>query len=277
MAWHVPGDTLVRYATAPEAIDDITASSVEQHLLACAACRASVAGAADRVALEASWQSIAVEIDQPRSPLGERVLGRIGVPAGLARLVGATPGLRFATLVAVVLLGAVAVLTARDTGSDAPFLVLAPLVPLGAVSVAFLPFADPAGEAGVATPLHGPGLALRRTLVVLVPTVVVLTLLGFAVPGLAGWSVVWILPGLGLVAFAFALSTYVRIPTAIAVTAAAWFAVLAGCRAGGPRVVAADLPVFQPAGQLAFLAVVVIALSVVVARRDRFATMEVTW
>jgi hypothetical protein len=277
MSWHVPGDTLTRYAAHPEGLDDVTASSVEQHLIACADCRAAVATSADPVVVDASWAAIAAAIDQPAPTVAERALARLGVPADMSRLVAATPGLRAAWVAAVALLGVAAVLVARDTGSDTAFLVLAPLVPLAGVALAFVPIADPGGEAGVATPLHGPGLALRRTVAVLVPTVAILTLAGLLLPGLAGWSVVWILPGLALAATSLALSTYLRVTVAVATTAVVWVAALSSSRLASRRVPLADLFVFEPAGQVACLLALAGASLVVAARRDRFATMEVTW
>lgn len=274
--WHVPDEVLARYAARPESLDDVTASSVEQHLLSCAACRTGVDGATV-LDVGVSWAAIATTIDQPAPSLAERALSRLGVPADLARLVAATPGLRLAWLAAVALLGAAAIAVARDGGSDAAFLLLAPLVPLAGVALAFVPIADPGGEAGVATPLHGPGLALRRTIAVLVPTVAILTVAGLLVPGLAGWSVVWILPGLALSTTSLAVSTYVRVPVAVGVSVGIWFGVVSASRLMAPGVRVVELDLFQPAGQLACLVAIAGAGAVVVARRDRFATLEVTW
>jgi hypothetical protein len=277
VSWHVSPDVLDRYARRPELLDDITASSVEQHLIACADCRAAVAGMADPAALGASWAAVVDEIDQPRSWAAEGVLTRLGVPADLSRLVAATPGLRIAWLAAVLVVAAAAVLAARQHGDDGPFLVIAPLVPLAAVAVAYLPVAEPAGEAGVAAPLHGAGLALRRTLAVLVPTIVVLALVGLALPVVGSWSFAWVLPGLGLAAASVALATFVRVPVAVGATAVLWLMVLMGSRARGVRGPIAEAAVFELPGQLVSVAVVLLAAAVIVGRRDRFETVEVTW
>ena len=277
MSWHVPSDTLTRFATQPEALDDVTASSIEQHLMACGDCRSIVAAASDSLAVEASWSAIADVIDAPSSWPAERALTRLGVPEDLSRVVGATPGLRLAWLAAVVLVGVAAVAAARESGTETAFLVAAPLVPLVAVTLAFLPVADPGGEAAVATALHGPGLALRRTLAVLLPTVVLLAVAGLAVPGMAGWGVAWVLPGLGLASASLAVSTFVRVPVAVCATAVAWFAAVAASGRGALRHAAADVALFQPAGQLGFVALIAVAVLTLVARRGRFATMEVSW
>jgi hypothetical protein len=278
MNWHVPGDTLSRYAVRPEAIDDVTASSIEQHLITCEACRTTVADAADVSSLEASWASVVDVIDQPRPWLAERVLTHVGLPSELARVVGATSGLRLAWLGLVVVLGGAAVAAARAAGSDTPFLVFAPIVPLVAVALGFLPVAEPAGEAAVATPVHGVDLVVRRTLAVLVPTIALLSIVGLAVPDLAGLGFAWVLPGLGLAAAALALSTFVRVPLAVGGLAGVWFLLLMiGERVDGVREPLGDTPIFGAAGQLVSLAVLAGAIVVLVARRDRFATMEVSW
>jgi hypothetical protein len=277
VSWHVTEDVLVRYARQPELVDDVTASSVEQHLVACADCRAAVAAAADAGALELSWAAIVDEIDQPRSWAAEGVLTRVGVPASLSRLVAATPGLQLAWLAAVLVVAAAAVLLARRAGADGPFLVVAPLVPLGAVALAFLPLAEPAGEAGVATPMHGAGLALRRAIAVLAPTMVLLGAAGLALPELAAGSFRWVLPGLGLAVGSLALATFVRVPVAIAAMAGLWLAVLGASRVGPVRRPIVDAAVFQAPGQLASVTVVLVAAAVIAGRRDRFDTVEVSW
>lgn len=277
MSWHVTEDVLVRYARRPEAVDDVTASSIEQHLIACADCRTAVAAAAHTDALEVSWAAIVDEIDQPRSWAAEGVLTRLGMPASLSRLVAATPGLRLAWLAAVLVVAAAAVLLARRTGADAPFLVVAPLVPLGAVALAFLPLAEPAGEAGIAAPLHGAGLALRRAVAVLAPTMVLLLIAGLALPDLAEGSFSWVLPGLGLAVASLALATFVRVPVAIGAMAVTWLVVLTASRAGAVRRPIVEAAVFQASGQLVSVAVVLVAAAVIASRRDRFSTVEVSW
>jgi hypothetical protein len=151
------------------------------------------------------------------------------------------------------------------------------LVPLAAVAVAYLPVAEPAGEAGVATPLHGVGLAVRRTLAVLVPTIMVLAIAGLALPDVASWSFAWVLPGLGLAAASLALATFVRVPVAVGGMAVVWLMVLTGSRVRRIRGPIVEAAVFEAPGQLVSLAVVLVAAAVIVGRRDRFETVEVTW
>ena len=69
---------------------------------------------------------------------------------------------------------AAAVAASRSVDDSRPFLALAPLVPLAGVAVSFGPAPDPAGEAGLATPMHGAGLVLRRPIAVLATSLIVL-------------------------------------------------------------------------------------------------------
>jgi hypothetical protein len=276
--WHAPPDTLARFARTPESLDAATASSLEQHLVACADCRAVVAGAAEPLALGESWAGIADEIDRPRTTVVERLLERLGMPGDTARIVGATPGLRLAWLATTILLAAAAIAAARDTGSDSAFLVLAPLVPLGSVLLAFLPAEDPAGEAAIATPMHGATLVMRRTVAVLVPTFLILAIAGLALPDLTAGAALWILPGLALALGTLVLATYVRAPVGAATLAIGWLALLASVSVlDGRRVPLIDTPVFGLVGQAVAFALILVFAAGLYARRDHFSTMEVTW
>lgn len=276
--WHAPSAVLVQFARSPESLDEVTASSLEEHLIRCADCRAVVADAADVRALRTSWAEVVDDIDHPRHTFAARTLVRLGMPDDLARVVGATPGLRLAWLATTVALAAAAIATARDTGSDAPFLLLAPLVPLGAVALAFLPIEEPGGEAAAATPLFGAALVIRRSLAVLVPTFAILAIAGLAQPDRADGGAVWILPGLALTLGSLALATYVRVASATIALAMGW-AILVTSVSGldGRRVPIAETQVFSPLGQVVALAVIFTAAGTLYLRRDRFSTMEVTW
>lgn len=272
--WHAPADLLARFAADPTRLDDVTASSVESHLVACPTCRARLAAAA-RIDVDASWAAVADRIDRPRPSLTERFLERLGAGGGMARLVGATPALRLTGLAAVAGLAGAATLLSRTVGAEGPFLVLAPLVPLAAVAATFAAAADPAGEAGVATPLHGVGLALRRSALVLATTFVVLAVAALAVPGLSLTSAAWALPALALALGSLALATWWRVEVCVSGLALAWVSVLASARfLAGRRLALADSLVFEAGGQAACLLLVLLAAAVLAARSDRFATLE---
>lgn len=276
--WHAPSDALVQFARSPETIDEVTASSIEQHLVACGDCRTLVASATDSLALRSSWAEVADAIDAPRHTFIERFLVRLGMPSDLARIVGATPGLRLAWLATVALLAAAAIATSRDAGSDTAFLILAPLVPLGTVALTFLPAEEPGGEAATATPSAGAGLVLRRSVAVLAPTFAILALAGLGQPDLTAGGSLWVLPGLALSVGSLALATYVRVTSATATLAVGWVAVVGlASLQNDHQVPIAETVVFDAVGQLTAAALVLVAIGALHLRRDRFSTMEVTW
>lgn len=272
--WHAPANLLARFAAEPGLIDDVTAASLETHLVACSACRAHLAAAAPLDAA-ASWEAVADRIDRPRASLAERLLERLGVGGGLARLVSATPALRLAGLAVIAGLAAAAVALAREADAGGPFLVLAPLVPLAVVAATFAPAADPAGEAGVATPLHGAGLALRRASVVLGMTFVLLGLASVGVPGLGLESAAWVLPALALALGSLALGTWWRVEHCVAGLASSWLATIASLRlVEGRQFALGESAVFTTSGQVTALAVALLATAILTTRSDRFATLE---
>jgi hypothetical protein len=274
LAWHAPPGLLARFAADPAALDDVTASSIESHLVTCPACRAQLA-AASPLNLSASWDAVADRVDRPRRSLSERFLERLGAGSGLARLLVATPALRLAGFALIAGLAAAAALLARGVDADGPFLVLAPLVPLAAVAATFAPAADPAGETGVATPLHGASLALRRAAFVLGTTFLLLGLAAAAVPGLGLESAAWVLPALALALGSLALGTWWRVEHCVAGLALAWMATIASVRAvEGRHFALRNTALFSPSGQAVALAVAVLAATVLAARSDRFATPE---
>ena len=250
--WHAPEAVLNRYAARPETLDELTALSLEAHLLSCAQCRAGVAAAADPSFVAASWDEVADEIDRSRWTLAERVLG-LFVPDHLARVVAATPALRLSWLCAVVTIVAAAVLLAREVGTSTPFLALAPLIPLAGVGLSFAAVADPAGEVALSTPLFGTGLLLRRAATVLAMAIVVLSLGTLALPEYELRHVGWLLPALALTFGALALATWFAPMTATAVAGASWVLVVEAAAFGFTSGASfADSGLFSAVGQLVF-------------------------
>ncbi|MGA9276704.1 MAG: hypothetical protein WBV89_07105, partial [Ilumatobacter sp.] len=99
--WHATAGLIERYAADPSAVDDARASSLEAHLVGCAACRKTLDTAVGPyVALE-SWSGLVDVIDRPSARSLEWVLRLMRVPEGWSRLLGATHGLTFAWLAAV--------------------------------------------------------------------------------------------------------------------------------------------------------------------------------
>jgi hypothetical protein len=274
MNWHGAPQLLARYATEPESLDDVSASSLEAHLLECEQCRQRVSDAVDPATTAASWGAIVDVVDRPRPSIAERFLAWF-LPDDMARVVAATPALRLSWLVAVVAVIAAAVAASRSVDDLTPFLVFAPLVPLAGVAVSFGPAPDPAGEAALATPMHGAGLVLRRTVVVLATSLVVLLAGTAALPGLEWRAAGWILPAIGLSLVALALSTWCA-PLIATVTAAVGWEVAVmttGFVDRMPRGIA-EGPLFGPVGQLACALTIPVALAALGWRQFWLSTME---
>jgi hypothetical protein len=270
--WHAPPGLLARFAADPNAIDGATAASLEAHLVRCAECRRALGAAVDPSLITASWDAIAARIDVPREHLVLRLLAWVGIDSALARILAATPALQAAGLAAIVVVAAAAAVASRT--SDGPFLLVAPLVPLAAVAAAFASSSDPAGEAGIASPLHGVGLVVRRAVAVLGVTFVTLAVASLTLPDLGPRAASWVLPGLALAVGSLALGTWVRIEVAVSILAASWIVVVWTVWFAGDRGPVVDTATFAVAGQLASLAVAVAAAALVVVRRSRYATLE---
>lgn len=265
--WHAPPDVLQRYASG--SIDDITACSIEAHLERCAVCRDAMAASADPVLVEAMWDGIVDRVDQPHLQIIERVLRRIGLDEGAARLVAATPALRLAWIAAVAVIVGIVVLACEEMDSDATFLALAPILPLAGVAAAFASGIDPAGEIGAATPLFGFGLVLRRSEAVLVTSFAILVVGALALPGFEPRDAGWVLPALALSFTTIALSgRFPVVPTA-SVLGGAWLVginVLSYLDGHGTGL--AETAAFAAVGQLMLGLTGVAALTVVLFRSD---------
>jgi hypothetical protein len=277
--WHASTDVIETFATSPRSLDPVVASSFEAHLLECDVCRAAVHAcvASDDAALRRSWDRVAEQIDQPRPSLAERVLHRVGFDTGTARLVAATPVLRWSGVLTIAVVAAGAALASRSNDALGPLLVIAPLTPLAAVAAVFGSWVDPAGEAGSAAPLHGPGLVLRRAAAVSTFTFAALLVASLGAPSVTLETAAWVLPALALTLGALALAT--RWPPGVAASAlaAGWiFAVATAIYVDGPHAQLAQSAVFGPLGQsIAAICCVAAAVGIVVGR-DAYATAEVS-
>jgi hypothetical protein len=274
--WHVPPALLTRLADDSGAVDDITAASIDAHLLACARCRHGLTASAAPDLAATSWAAVADRIDRPRTTVLERLLRRLGMRSGTTRLLAATPALQAAGLAVVAVVGVTAGVVSRTAGAEGIFLVLAPLVPLAAVAASFASAADPAGEVGVGTPLHGAGLVLRRASAVLAVNLGLLGAGALVLPDLGPSAAAWVLPSLALALAALALGTWLRAEVAVATLASGWLlTVWSLWWVAGHDVALADSATFAASGQMVALAATAAAVTVLVARRDRFATLEV--
>lgn len=248
--WHVPDELLEAFATAPGSIDAVTAASIEQHMVGCGSCQSVVGARSSSSELDAIWAEVADRVDRAGASWSERLLSRLGLESGPARLISATPALRMGAVAAVGLIVLAVVLVSRAADVGAAFLVVAPVVPTALVAMSFAPGADPAGECGLATPVFGFGLVMRRALLVELVAVAALGVGSLFIPIDGMRAVAWVLPALAL--SLGTLAGAVRWPATESAT------VVLACWAGAVVVGAIAEPgneivesvVFDPAGQL---------------------------
>jgi hypothetical protein len=266
--WHVPDLWLARFAEQPGSVDGVNAASIEQHLAACGQCQAQLARRFPADELAAVWGEVADRIDRRADGFAGWWSDRLGFSTASVRLLAATPALRASALVALIALVAVVAWTSRRADAAGLFLLLAPVAPVALVAASFTPGADPAGEAGLATPMYGFALIVRRALALELVAVSVLALGSLLVP-LDGWrSIAWVLPSLALSLGTMAGSVRWRPITVAAVVLTAWGAAATAStwRTAGHRL--ADSPLFDVSGQVGLVALALGAILVITAHRD---------
>jgi hypothetical protein len=224
--------------------------------------------------LDGSWEAIADRIDVVKVMPVERILRLLGFSDANARLVGATRALQVSWLGAMVAVVAVSVVLAHRVDTAGPFLVVAPVIPLAAVVLAFLPGADPAGETAAAAPMTSTGLVVRRAAAVLTVSFLVVAIGGAAAPGVDLTAAAWILPALGLSLSALALATWIRIETGALILAGVWFGALWVAAVLEPQSIsAADLAPLTLVGQLACATLAIGGGVVLTVRTDALGTI----
>ena len=224
--WHADRDLLAAYVAG--ALDPINGASVEQHLDRCAECRAHIRPLVDVPMLDQAWSGIRDAVESPELPLPARVARRLGVSEATSILLGATASLRTAWLSSafVALAFAVAAVSWSGGGALAPFLLVAPLVPVLGVAAAYGPHEDPLESLIVTAPYGRTRLILLRTLGVLVSVLPCAIALGFFVPGPVWLAVAWLGPALALVPVMMALSSFVGPRVGAVVVAIGWSGVV---------------------------------------------------
>jgi hypothetical protein len=215
-SWHAD-DTLIAQYLRGEA-GALPAAGLEQHLTACAHCRARIADRVEVAPLELIWDRIQEEVQAPATSPVQRLLTRVGVPEPDALLIAVAPSLRTSWLLGLAItLGFVGLGAAYGgTRGLAGFLLVAPLVPMAGVALAYGPDVDPSYEVGAAAPYSAVRLLLLRTAAVLATSLPLTLAAGLSVPGLSWTAASWLLPALALTALVLAASTWVR-PTVAAV------------------------------------------------------------
>lgn len=253
--WHLDMTLADRYAAG--ALTGPVAASVEAHVARCGPCQDALATRAPRARLAAVWAEVADRVDAPRERLVERWLVRLGLTQGDARLVACAPALRMAWLLSVcaALAFTVAASALRPQGAEL-FLVIAPILPVVGVGLAYGPWTDPMYETSVTAPYSGVRLLLLRAGMVLLVTVALTAAAGALVPG-RGFAFVWLLPSAALVAATLALAAWIPPLGAALVTTSGWLAL--GC-----ALWVQDLSVttaFGPPGQVAALLTLTVAIA----------------
>lgn len=269
--WHADEALLAHYAA--DELDDARAYSVEAHLMACENCRTALAPAVDAERLDAMWAEVADRVDAPHPGIVERGLMWLGVKEHAARLLAATPSLRLSWFAAEALVLGFAVSTADRAvgGPEADlatllFLMMAAILPVAGVAVAFGPRVDPTYEIGTAAPMRGYRLLLVRATAVLVTSLALTSAAALALPGLGWTAAAWLLPSLGLTLGTLALATYLRPLRAAAGVGLTWMSI-----AWISATVPADaLAVFRAGGQVAFLLLIAVSAWVLAHRRETF-------
>lgn len=228
----------------------------------------------DQGRIDRNWRAITIELDAPRPGRVERLLRSVGLPASVTRLVVATPALRRAWFLATglaMLIGFSAADAAQPRDRLFVLLLIAPLVPVLGVSLAYGTEADPAHEIAVATPMRGLRLILTRAAAVLGFSTFWLAIASVLAPGSSPMAFAWLLPSLGLTLVTVAAMTFVRPRMAAVATGLCWLVAVLGVRAGSTDPLAA----FTAAGQVLMVVLAGIAFGIAVVRRDRFDRLQV--
>ena len=256
--WHADAELLAAYAGGR--LDLARAASIEQHLLGCGRCRAGVAAVADQPLLNQVWVATVDAIDRPPVSAGERILTAIGLAPPAARLASKASRARRAWLWSCALLAAFAFAAPLTEGPLIIwFLVVAPLVPVSGVALAYGPDTDPMYEVVAAAPYPRLRLILLRSLLVVPVTAVLLLVTGLTVPGGPRSSALWLLPGLALSAVTLALEArFGALPVAAALSLA-WIGFAVASRVSTGSVLTAYGPVVQLVCLTAVVAVVALA------------------
>lgn len=264
--WHADRDLLAAYVAG--ALDPVNGASVEQHLERCAGCRQNIRPLVDTPMLDQTWTSILEVVESPELPFPARLARRLGVTEPTSILLGSTASLRTAWISSafVALAFAVTAVYWSGGGALAPFLLVAPLVPVLGVAAAYGPNEDPLESLIVTAPYGRTRLILLRTLGVLVSVLPFAIGVGLFVPGPVWLAVAWLGPALALVPVMMALSSFVGPRIGAAVVTIGWSAMVLP----SVRVVPATWPV-ELNQQLVYAGLAAISMAVlfVRSRQDR--------
>lgn len=275
--WHVSTDALEAYLGG--ASNHVALASVEAHLLACPACRNTLAQIRTPDSRSASradvvWERIEARIDQPLVP---------DVPGVLwVRTTLASPPLRRVTAALALALAIIPAVIAQlsPRGGVTLMVALAPLAPLLGAALAFRTESDPAGAMAQATPLATGRLTLQRAAVVATLSLLA-GVVGSALATMpTSLLAAWFLPGVVLCTAVGAASTLIaplRVATTLGVVwlgaAAIWSL---RTQSLAIDVAIAALPTTTATTQLALLVTACLCAAIWWVRRDECPTWRRT-
>lgn len=266
--WHVPTEQINDYLA--DRVDQVSASSIEAHLVNCAHCRKLLAELSDAEVDTRSWATIERRIDNELNSRVERVARRLGLPDREIRTLAPTVSLQFGWLIATFLaLLCAAALARQGTGPDemlarTAFLTLAPLAPLAAVVAALSAVSEPAPEVARVTSASRLRIGALRASTVMFAAIAMGLIASAVLP--SDWldAVVWLLPALALSGLGALLAGRAAPTPLIAGLGSGWVVVVAvAARLSHDRLAA-----FRPGAQALYLTVAVIALLIIALRRD---------
>lgn len=230
--WHADPALLSRYLAG--ALDAVTGASLEQHVNRCETCRNAVGSLLEPRLVERTWAGIREAVERPSLPSALRLARRCGLREPTAVLLAGAASLRGAWLVGAFLSLSFATMAAYASGGTtlAPFLLVAPLMPVVGVGAAYGPRQDPLETLIATAPYGRTRLILLRTIAVLVSVLPGTVLLGLAIPGPPWLAAAWLGPALALVPMLLALAGFVGPRAAATVVSLGWSGVVLGSLRG---------------------------------------------
>ncbi len=262
--WHLDTELAGRYTHGR--VTSVLATSIEQHLLRCEVCRRLLQAAVQTDRLDRVWAEIIERVETPKRSLLERLLRHVGVDEATARLVAVTPSLKGSWLTGTTVVLVLALLAAQTNPQGVSvFLLMAPVLPVAGVALAFGPAADPAHEIVASTPHSAVHLLAVRTAVVVSSCLLPAAVASAFLPGDFWVAMAWLGPALALTVGTLALSTRVAPHVAAIAMTVLWMTVVVrGLVRNHDPLFAATLSV-----QLAAIAVLAISAAVLlIQRRD---------
>lgn len=259
--WHADEALLTAYVDG--GLDAVSGASVEQHLTHCADCRGTLRPLVDTSVLDLAWAGIRDAVESPPQPLVVRLARRCGLDEPTSVLLAATATLRTAWLAGALVALGFATFAAAWAGESgiAPFLLVAPMVPVLGVAAAYGPHGDPLESLVATAPYGRTRLILARTLAVLVTALPFTFLLALTLPGPDWLAAAWLGPALALVPITMAVSSFLGPRNGAAFVALAWCGVVAL----STRTMPATWPV-EATQQLVYLGLAGAAVVVLVVR-----------